>query len=50
MGIRHPQVTDAYLLSLAGARSGVLATLDRKLDALAASGAIARRHLRVVGA
>lgn len=36
----HQQVTDAYLLSLARARGGRLATLDRALSALAASSTV----------
>jgi hypothetical protein len=31
----HQQVTDAYLLGLAMSRGGVLATLDRRIGALA---------------
>ena len=32
----HPQVTDAYLLKLAGFHKAVLVTFDRRLEALAA--------------
>ena len=31
----HRQVTDAYLLALAGAHDGILATLDRGIRSLA---------------
>lgn len=31
----HRQITDAYLLALAGAHGGILATLDRAVSALA---------------
>jgi hypothetical protein len=37
----HRQVTDAYLLALASARGGVLATLDRGAAALARGGQLA---------
>jgi predicted nucleic acid-binding protein len=41
----HRQVTDAYLLALAAARDGVLATLDRGIAALARE---CRERLEVV--
>ena len=50
-GIRiagHRQVTDAYLLSLARARSGCLATLDRRIDRLLPKGDRPSPHLRIV--
>lgn len=44
----HRQVTDAYLLSLARARSGCLATLDRRIDRLLPTGDRPSPHLRIV--
>ena len=40
------QVTDVYLLALATANAGILATLDRRLPTIAVSGG--REHLRVI--
>lgn len=46
MEIRTPaQVTDSYLLALAAARGGKLATFDRKLSVRAVSGGRAALHL-----
>ena len=50
-GIRiaeHRQVTDACLLSLARARAGCLATLDRRIDRLLPKGDRPDPHLRIV--
>ncbi len=46
----HRQVTDAYLLSLARARSGCLATLDRRMSRLSPQGDRPNPHLRIVEA
>ena len=46
--IGHRQVSDAYLLSLAQARSGCLATLDKKMHQLLPRGEGASRYLRVI--
>ena len=50
-GIRiagHRQVTDAYLLSLARARSGCLATLDRRMSRIVPRSDRPNPHLRIV--
>jgi predicted nucleic acid-binding protein len=39
------RVTDTYLLALAGANEGRLATLDRRLSAIAVEGGAAALHL-----
>ena len=44
----HRQVTDAYLFSLALARSGCLATLDRRIRRLLPRNERASPHLRVI--
>lgn len=44
----HRQVTDAYLFSLARARSGCLATLDRRIRRLLSQDERASPHLRVI--
>ena len=44
----HRQVTDAYLLSLARARSGCLATLDRRMRRLLPLDDRSSPHLRVI--
>ena len=44
----HRQVTDAYLFSLARARSGCLATLDRRIRRLLPQNERASPHLRVI--
>lgn len=44
----HRQVTDAYLISLARARSGCLATLDRRMGRLLPQGDQPSPHLRIV--
>jgi len=44
----HRQVTDAYLFSLARARSGCLATLDRRIRRLLPHDERASPHLRVI--
>lgn len=44
----HRQVTDAYLLSLARARAGCLATLDRRMNRLLPREERPDRHLRIV--
>ena len=44
----HRQVTDAYLLSLARARAGCLATLDRRMNRLLPPDERPDRHLRIV--
>ena len=44
----HRQVTDAYLFSLARARSGCLATLDRRIRGLLPQDERASPHLRVI--
>ena len=44
----HRQVTDAYLLSLARARAGCLATLDRRISRLLPEGDRPSPHLRTV--
>ena len=44
----HRQVTDAYLFSLARARSGCLATLDRRIRRLLPQDERASPHLRVI--
>ena len=52
-GIRltgHRQVTDAYLLSLARARSGCLATLDRRMSRILPRSDRPNPHLRIVEA
>ncbi|MDE0172416.1 MAG: hypothetical protein OYH76_11715 [Defluviicoccus sp.] len=52
-GIRlsgHRQVTDAYLLSLARARSGCLATLDRRMNRMVPQDDRPSQHLRIVDA
>lgn len=46
----HRQVTDAYLLSLARARAGCLATLDRRMNRLLPANERPDRHLRIVEA
>ena len=46
----HRQVTDAYLLSLARARSGCLATLDRRMSRLLPRSDRPNPHLRIVEA
>ena len=51
-GIRlvgHQQATDAYLLGLAIHRGGMLATLDRGIEALTVPKAIERKALEIVG-
>ena len=50
-GIRmtgHRQVTDAYLFSLARARSGCLATLDRRMRRLLPPDERSSPHLRII--
>ena len=52
-GIRlsgHRQVTDAYLLSLARARSGCLATLDRRMSRIVPESDRPDPHLHIVDA
>lgn len=44
----HRQVTDAYLFSLAQARSGCLATLDRRMRRLLPRDDRSSPHLRVI--
>ena len=44
----HRQVTDAYLLSLARAHGGCLATLDRRMSRLLPRNERPNRHLRIV--
>ncbi len=44
----HRQVTDAYLFSRARARSGCLATLDRRIHRLLPRGEQSSTHLRIV--
>lgn len=44
----HRQVTDAYLLSLARAHAGCLATLDRRMSRLLPPDERQNRHLRIV--
>ena len=44
----HRQVTDAYLLSLARARSGCLATLDGRIRRLLPHNERASPHLRII--
>ena len=44
----HRQVTDAYLFSLARARSGCLATLDRRMHRILPPGERASPHLRIL--
>ena len=44
----HRQVTDAYLFSLARARSGCLATLDRRMRRLLPEEERSSPHLRVI--
>lgn len=44
----HRQVTDAYLMSLARARTGCLATLDRRMNRLLPPNERPDRHLRIV--
>ena len=44
----HRQVTDAYLFSLARARSGCLATLDRRMHRLLPRGERSSPHLRII--
>ena len=46
----HRQVTDAYLLSLARARSGCLATLDRRMGQVVPPSDRPTPHLRIVDA
>lgn len=46
----HRQVTDAYLLSLARARSGCLATLDRRMIRILPQDDRPNPHLRIVEA
>jgi len=48
--VGHQQVTDAYLVGLALRRGGVLATLDERIGALAASGSASRHALELVPA
>jgi predicted nucleic acid-binding protein len=43
--LTHKQVTDTYLLALAASRGGKLATLDRRLLAVAVLGGAAALHL-----
>jgi toxin-antitoxin system PIN domain toxin len=43
--LAHKQVTDSYLLAMAVARSGRLATLDRRLSAAAVPGGAAALHV-----
>ena len=45
----HQQVTDAYLLGLAVHHGGMLATLDRRVSALADPKGAERKALEVVG-
>ena len=44
----HRQVTDAYLFALARARSGCLATLDRRIRRLLPQNERASPHLRII--
>ena len=46
----HRQVTDAYLLSLARARTGCLATLDRRISRLLPRSDRPNPHLQIVEA
>ena len=46
--VGHRQVTDAYLLSLARAHSGCLATLDKRMHQLLPHGEASSQHLRVI--
>lgn len=51
-GIRlmgHQQVTDGYLLGLAVHHGGMLATLDRRIAALAEPDGAERKALEIVG-
>jgi predicted nucleic acid-binding protein len=43
--LMHKQVTDTYLLALAASSGGRLATLDRRLSAVAVQGGAAALHL-----
>jgi toxin-antitoxin system PIN domain toxin len=47
--VGHQQVTDAYLLGLAIRRGGVLATLDKRIDALSEPKSAERKALEIVG-
>ncbi len=44
----HQQVTDAYLLGLAINRGGLLATLDKRIDALTNPNSAERKALEIV--
>jgi uncharacterized protein len=46
--VGHQQVTDAYLLGLAISRGGVLATLDRRIEALTEPKSAARLALEII--
>jgi toxin-antitoxin system PIN domain toxin len=46
--VGHQQVTDAYLLTLAMKRGGVLATLDRSVTELAAPQSAAMKSIEVI--
>ncbi len=48
--VGHRQVTDAYLLSLARANSGCLATLDRRISRLLPRSDRPNPHLKIVEA
>ena len=45
---RHRQIADAYLLSLARARSGCLVTLDRRMSRLLPPGERPGHYLRII--
>ncbi|MGH9254580.1 MAG: TA system VapC family ribonuclease toxin [Vicinamibacterales bacterium] len=47
--IGHQQVTDAYLLGLAIRRGGMLATLDRGIEALPEPKGVERKAIEIVG-
>jgi predicted nucleic acid-binding protein len=47
--VGHQQVTDAYLLGLAIHRGGMLATLDRGIEALSGPKGVERKAIEIVG-
>lgn len=49
-GLRHKQITDAYLLALAIHKGGCLVTFDAKMSALAADGSQERDALVILRA
>ncbi len=46
--VGHQQLTDAYLLSLAEARGGILATFDQRLSSLLPAGSPTTQHLETL--